>query len=237
MGTGQCRRQILLKPIYDQLGASKAAALPGFHCITGCDTCGHIRGKSKRSAFNIFSTSSTEVITALTHLGTGDIPSASVVSGCEEFLCRLFSTQKEGATTSPKLRWMRFKNNPAKQGIDNIPPTSGTWYQHILRAHMQAYIWNQDLVLQPEFPDPCSLGWTQDADNSFVPTLSFVPPAPQAVVELVRCGCGVSNCSKRCTCRQNNLVCTEMCNCGADEDCANTAQQHSEHEYDSDDEI
>ena len=28
MGTGERGRQVLLKPIYDQLGASKAAALP-----------------------------------------------------------------------------------------------------------------------------------------------------------------------------------------------------------------
>ena len=237
MGTGESRRQVLVKPIYDQLGVSKAAALPGFHCLTGCDTCGHIRGKSKKAAFVVFSTSPAEVITALAHLGTGDIPSASVVSGCEEFLCRLFSTKKEVETTSAKLRWKRFKNKPAKQGIDNIPPTSGTWYQHILRAHMQAYIWNQDLVLHPEFPDPITLGWAQDVDRSFVPVLSLVPPAPTAVIELVRCGCGVSNCSRRCTCRQNNLVCTEMCNCGADEDCANTAQQNNEHDDESDDEI
>ena len=63
MGTGERRRQVLLKPIYDQLGASKAAALPGFHCITGCDTCGHIRGKSKKAAFNVFCTSPAEVTT------------------------------------------------------------------------------------------------------------------------------------------------------------------------------
>ena len=42
MGTGDNRRTILLKPIYVRLGTSKAAALPGSHCLTGCDTCGHI---------------------------------------------------------------------------------------------------------------------------------------------------------------------------------------------------
>ena len=42
MGTGDNRRTILLKPIYVCLGTSKAAALPGCHCLTGCDTCRHI---------------------------------------------------------------------------------------------------------------------------------------------------------------------------------------------------
>jgi len=49
MGTGDKRRKVSLKPIYDRLGTSKAAALPGFHCITGCDTCGHIRGIGKKN--------------------------------------------------------------------------------------------------------------------------------------------------------------------------------------------
>ena len=135
------------------------------------------------------SASPAEIITALAHLGTSAIPSPSVVSGCEKFLCQVVSTKKDVATSAAELRWKRFKNQPAKQGIDNIPPTSGTWYQHILRAHMQAHIWNQDLVLHPKFPDPCTLGWAHDADRSFVPVLSRLPPAPTAVVELVRCGC------------------------------------------------
>ena len=42
MGTGDNRRKTLLKPIYVRLGTSKAAALPRSHCLTGCDTCGHI---------------------------------------------------------------------------------------------------------------------------------------------------------------------------------------------------
>ena len=42
VGTGDNRGKILLKPIYVRLRTSKAAALSGFHCLTGCDTCGHI---------------------------------------------------------------------------------------------------------------------------------------------------------------------------------------------------
>ena len=42
IGTGDNGRKTLLKLIYVHLGTSKAAALPGSHCLTGCDTCGHI---------------------------------------------------------------------------------------------------------------------------------------------------------------------------------------------------
>ena len=34
-----------------RLGTSKDAALPGIHCLTGCDTCGNIKGIGKTTAF------------------------------------------------------------------------------------------------------------------------------------------------------------------------------------------
>ena len=44
IGTGDNRRNILMKP----------AELPGFHCLTGCETCGHIKGIGKKTAFGSF---------------------------------------------------------------------------------------------------------------------------------------------------------------------------------------
>ena len=70
MGTGDCRRKVLLKPIYDSLGPSRDEALPGFHCITGCDTCGHIRNVGKKTAFKGFMEATTKELDALAKLGT-----------------------------------------------------------------------------------------------------------------------------------------------------------------------
>ena len=88
-----------------------------------------------------------------------------------------------------------------------------------------------DLVLHPTTPDPLTLGWRTESDR-LLPVLSKEPPAPDAVLQLVRCNCGSSSsrvqsssktCSCRCSCRSNSLVCTELCNCEADEDeCQNT---------------
>jgi hypothetical protein len=233
MGTGDHRRKVLLKPIYDSLGASRAAALPGFHSITGCDTCGHIRNKGKTTAFKALNEATPNELNALAQLGTEETPSVNVTSGCEQFLCRLMSNKRDLSKTAGELRWKRFKNQSG--GIDNIPPTSGAWHQHILRAHMQAFIWNQDTVQHPAIPDPFKLGWSCAADNTPVPVLSEIPIAPESEVELVKCGCGKSKCSRRCTCRQNNLACTEMCECGADEDCANTGYREQQLDEDSDD--
>ena len=81
------------------LGAFKAAAFPRIHCITGWDTRGHIRGKSKKAAYSVFYGSPAEVKSALAHLGTGNIQSPRVLSGCEEFLWQVFSTKKSVTRT------------------------------------------------------------------------------------------------------------------------------------------
>ena len=90
----------VIKAYFQSLGPLKAAALPGFHCITGCDTCGQIRGKGKKSAFKIFCKSSTSILNALANLGKEERPSAEVIDGCEKFLCQLVSTKKcQGEST------------------------------------------------------------------------------------------------------------------------------------------
>lgn len=76
-------------------------------------------------------------------------------------------------------------------------------------------------MLEPRIPDLSKLGWTK-VDNKLFPTLSEVQAAPEAVVELLKCNCSVSFCSKRCNCRKNNIPCTELCKCEASEDCCNT---------------
>jgi len=77
-------------------------------------------------------------------------------------------------------------------------------------------------VLHPQIPDPCTLGWTMD-DVGLLPVLSEAQAAPEAIVELLRCNCGVSRCAScRCTCRQNQLGCSELCKCEASEECCNS---------------
>ena len=47
-------------------------------------------------------------------------------------------------------------------------------------------------------------------------------PAPKGLIELKACNCKKSVCGTRaCTCRQNDLTCTEFWTCIADESCLN----------------
>jgi len=227
MGTSEHRRKVMMKPIYDALGADKASALINWHALTGCDTTGHIQGTSKKGCFTAFLNSSPAVIAALSGLGEGAEPSVEVVKGCEEFLCSLVCPKRLNIYQAKDLRWYMFKRLRRDQGVDKLPPTEGAWFEHIRRAHIQANVWSQDLVLNPVNLDPVILGWKLE-DNKLFPVLSKEAPAPDSVVQLIRCNCGSTNvdstkkCSRRCSCRQNNLVCTELCHCAGDDKCQNT---------------
>ena len=113
MGTGENRRKLLMKPIYVRLGTSKAAELLGFHCLTRCDTCGHIKGIGKKTAFKPFTEATPAELTGLSQLGGEEMSSADVVSGCERFFVQaLWHKKVLQANTAEKLRWKCFQRKP-----------------------------------------------------------------------------------------------------------------------------
>jgi hypothetical protein len=229
MGTSDKRRLVMLKPIYNALGENKARALCKWHALTGCDTTGHIRGKSKIACLKAFLTADPSSVAAISALGVGSEPSDETINGCVSFLCSLFC--KKGITISQPhiLRWSLFKQQGIDKGVEMLPPTSGAWIQHIRRAHCQSAIWEQDLILHPIVPDPLKLGWIKE-DNCLVPNLSDIAPAPTTVVELVKCRCGSSKpnatsacTTARCSCLAHGLVCTELCWCEGVDICQNSS--------------
>ena len=75
------------------------------------------------------------------------------------------------AVTAIQVRWHTYKQLKSN-------PTPSATIQHILRAHYQANIWAQDLVLEPTMLDPIGLGWHEDDVRTYIPTLSGVIPEP-----------------------------------------------------------
>lgn len=48
--------------------------------------------------------------------------------------------------------------------------------------------------------------------------MTKLQPAPDAVLHLVKCGCGKERCrNNRCSCRRAGLNCTDLCNCSNDD--------------------
>ena len=63
-------------------------------------------------------------------------------------------------------------------------------------------------------------GWTLGA-SSYLPVLSIDPPAPKAVLELIKCNCKTECKTLPCGCRKNGLPCTNLCGC---KDCENVPE-------------
>ena len=147
----------MLAPIYEHLGHRKATARPGFHAITGCDSCGQVKGKGKKTSFKVFL--DCLPIRALENLGTEPTPADDVINGCEAFLCKLFSPTGCSGQSAADLRWKSFKSGVS---VEKIPQTSAALKEHILRAHLQARLWCQDTTVHPQVPDPLKNGWTID---------------------------------------------------------------------------
>ena len=227
-GTDSSRRAINLKSIADALGPTKTAALPAFHALTGADVTGSFSGKGKATCWDEFDNASTPILQALANLGCGEQPDDGTRSGVEQLVCRMYQP-KTGIKTVKALRWSLFKKNQAES--ERLPPTQAALHQAILRAHYMLLVWNNDHVANPVLPSPEGYGW-QDEDGKWVPVMTNLPPAPEAIIQLVRCKCAKSRCSNnRCQCQKAGLVCTDLCLCS--EDCQNEYAE-SDDEYDED---
>ena len=151
------RRKILLRPIFDQLGAQKAKALMNWHALTGCDTTGHLQGKSKTVCFKEFIESSQPIVSAIAQLREGDKPSDSTIRGCEEYFCRLFSPKgvvikrccwvtvvylppaerRPGSRETHTYCWCLERTHPSctfaspRLGTGSISPARCAWSKHL----------------------------------------------------------------------------------------------------------
>ena len=90
-------------------------------------------------------------------------------------------------------------------------------------------------VPEQQLASPETFGWRLDGDK-WVPVMTTLTPAPDAVVQLVRCGCTKSKCSSnRCSCRKANLNCTDLCSYSDVDDMCENKLEEDEYDDDSED--
>ena len=226
-GAAGRRHKVLLQPIYEKLGADVAAALPGFHSFTGCDTVGRFAGRGKKSCWKTFFTAPPQIRHAFTQgfsqLGITEHPPQVVNEALEHFVCHLYIPGTKLSDVG-KVRWELFRKHQAES--EKLPPTKAALQQHTERANHQAMIWQNADSAVPSLPSPDGHGWTM-GNRLFIPIVSKLKPAPDAILELTQCGCARAKCrTLSCSCRKAGMVCTEMCKCDAVEDsCENIDAQ------------
>ena len=206
-----------MAPVVNALGVTKAAALPGFHAFTGADQTGRFAGKGKLKCWQALNKCSAEVVSAFPALGASSKLTPATERNLEAFVCQLYEPDT-AITNVVDQRWRLFSK---KQLVSQkLPPTRGALKEVIARAHYQAMVWYQDNVPEPRLPPANEYGWKVEGERLVsIPTVE--PPAPSAVIHLIKCGCKKNKCQSHCSCRSQNLNCSELCMCGADEEVCN----------------
>ena len=74
---------------------------------------------------------------------------------------------------------------------------------------------NNDVVANPALLSPENYGW-EKKDNRWLPVMTKLPPATEAIIQLVKCAYTKQCTSDRCQCRRNGLQC--ICSCSDTED-------------------
>ncbi len=223
-----------IKPIWSALGRDKARALAAFYAFTGADTVGRFSGQGKTKWFQHYMKADHKVITALMKLTEEGDVTQEVKDTLARFVCSLYCPKGIHITDIPELRWHLFCKHLAESS--KLPPTVGALEKHIERVRVQCRVWSQAVERWQCLFNPLHHGYHRNDHGKIQPTTTDVPPAPLAIVELVRYQCKAHCTTQRCSCRRNNLACTDLCLCGSD--CENDVDYNAEsHAQESDEDM
>lgn len=223
-GKGNRYRSIDVLERVHSIGSAKSKGLIGVHNFTGADWGGRFVGISKKAWITAYLLLSEDdpIVSTLQLLGEGVLSDDHLVSGdlpeevrpLEKFVCSVYSPG--GPTTIPTLRWDLFRSRNLEG--EKLPPTRATLMPHILRTNFVAMRDKSYTIPHPYLPPLEDNGWIA-VNQRYDPVRCLCKPAPEAVLELIKCGCQAS-CKGNCSCKKNSLPCTALCKCHKS-DCAN----------------
>lgn len=216
-GKGKDLRDLDIKTIYEKLGPERCDAIIGFHTFTGCDQTGRFNTKSKSSCWDVFMSSSSQVLQAFKSLGISEsLPTLETIEALEKFVVSLFGAKKSTCKTLAELRWFHFQRY--QHEADKLPPTFDALKYKIFRSHFIAMVLKRSHQPLQSLPIPDDYGWETE-QGSFSPIMTRNLPAPVALIEMSSCSCQTGCKTNRCGCKKkNNLTCTDLCKC---KDCEN----------------
>ena len=88
-----------------------------------------------------------------------------------------------------------------------MPPYSHTSrVQNFMAMHDKSYT-----TSRLDLPPIKENGWSE-YQGAYVPVMCLLLPAPQAAIELTKCGCK-SHCKGCCGCFKSGIPCTPLCKC------------------------
>jgi hypothetical protein len=190
------------------LGSTVCSCILFIHAVLGCDTTSRLYGIGKYKAVvkvksDIFFARQAEVFMD-SNASTDD-----VIEAGNNVLVSLYNGEKDENLDHLRLRRFYEKTACSTAAVEprTLPPTSAAAKYHSLRVYQQVQVWlgndGQDVPAD-------QWGW-KVSDGRMVPILTDNPPAPQELLQVIRCTCRTGCYTMRCTCRKNGLDCSMAC--------------------------
>ena len=200
------KRSILdINEIRRNLGDECAKSLPVIHAISGCDTTSKLYGIGKGSVMGKCNLIKNEVAPFLSETATHE----EIEAAGRKILSLMYGEKNHSNLN--RIRKNKFEQSVIKSMktvvIQKLPPTNNAAKYHSYRVYYQVQVWLGNASLH----EATDWGW-QLVNGNLHPIKMDKPPAPDALMKIMRCGCK-KNCETNiCTCKKHGLYCTELCN-------------------------
>jgi len=183
--------------------------LPFLHALTGCDSTSRFFGIGKSSALKelIVNTGLHEAgkqfMASQSDKDVRQLGERAIIMLLDGYPCISLDTLRYQKFTVKVMTGKSFVQ------VHTLPPTSDAPFLHSKRVYLQSQIWIGTTILKPE-----DWGWDLTG-NKYTYVKCTLPPAPDKLLNVIRCNCK-SNCdNKKCTCRKHGLKCSQSCgSCG-----------------------
>ena len=200
--------------VFNSLGSEVASALLPFHALTGCDITGKFSGKTKEFWTKRFLAERTNMNFIQALLSLHECQSDEVINEIASFFCRSYCpkrTAKRITKTLSETRYHLYKKYRSE--TSRLPPSPGAFLQHVKRSCVPLLIWHSSNLYETIAPIHTDLGWN-DSEGVMMPICTEDEIAPEDLVTLVSCSCNGACSNNHCTCKKNNVACTDFCGCG-----------------------
>ena len=210
----------------EKLGQDICSNILFIHAFLGCDTTSRLYDIGKGTSLSKFKASS--MFREQAKVFNSDSASTrDVVDAGEKALLLVYNGKLTDSLDS--LRHKRFCEKVASKTShvkpQSLPPTSAAAKYHSLRVYLQVQEWKG-------FADglhPADWRW-QECEEGFVPLQTSLPPAPEYLLQVIRCNCQTDCSTLRCSCKKHNIECNPACG-----NCKGTGCTKISHDTDTDD--
>jgi len=165
------------------MGAERAKALPAFHAFTGADIPGRFSRIGKATWLQVYMKADRDVVSYLLMLATEAEVIKTMLTNLASFVCAALLPNGIYINTIFELRWHLFCKHMAES--DKLPES----LQRIQSVGTGQH---------------CSAGASVGSSSK------WLPHGVRWSTD-TRCRCKADRSSVRCSCRANNLSCTDLC--------------------------